>query len=433
MQLDPIHRSTEGGRDARGDGPARSHAGEADFDAAKHRPSRAGLLIAATLAGLLLVGLTLAGVVPRLTGRAAAREEEARGQGELARVTVVLPTRAAMGNGVTLPGSIQPVQETIVYARTNGYVRKYQVDLGDRVKAGQVLAEIDAPEVDQELRQAQAAANQARALVEQAKTQLELARTENSRYTSLRPTGVVSQQESDEHQARFDAQGANVQAAEAALGSAEANVHRLRELKSFATVTSPFGGVITSRTIELGQLVTAGTGQGQALFKVAKTDVMRVFVNVPQLFAPSVRVGEETTVIVREFPGHPFKATIARTANELDSTTRSLLTEVRTPNADGALIAGMYAQVTLPVLRADAPLLVPSTALVVDSEGTRVVVVDGGTIRWRKVNVDSDMGDKVAIASGLSEGDAVVVIPSDRLTEGLKVRADPPPVTSAGR
>jgi RND family efflux transporter MFP subunit len=405
-------------------GEAESHAAETSFDPAPHRPSRGRLVVVGVFAVLLLGGLAAAGIVPRLAGRAAAREEQVRSESELPRVIVAKPVRAATGNGVTLPGSIQPVQETIVYARTNGYVRKYRVDLGDKVTAGQVLAEIDTPEVDQELRQAQAAATQARALVGQAKTQLDLARTENSRYTNLRPTGVVSQQETDEHQARFDAQGANLQAAEAALGSAEANVQRLRELKSFATVAAPFDGVVTSRTIEVGQLVTAGTGQGQALFKVAKTDVMRIFVNVPQLFAPSIRVGDAATVTVREFPGRPFKGTLARTANELDSATRTLLTEVRTTNADGALIAGMYAQVTLPLARADAPWLLPSTALVVGAEGTRVATVVDGAVRWRKVQVDSDMGDKVAIATGVSEGDSVVTSPSDRLTEGLKVRAE---------
>jgi len=191
-------------------------------------------------------------------------------------------------------------------------------------------------------------------------------------------------------------------------------------------VTSPFDGVITSRTTEMGQLVTAGMGQGQALFKVAKTDVMRVFVNVPQLFAPSVHVGDEATISVREFPGRAFKGTITRTSNELDTVTRTLLTEVRSPNTDNALIAGMYAQVTLPIKRVDGPLLVPSTALVVDAEGTRLALVEGGAVRWRKVEVDSDLGDKIAVAVGLTESDSVVTVPSDRLTEGMKVSAETP-------
>ena len=405
----------------------------ANFDPAHHRPGPRHLFAAGGLAAVLFTGLGLAGVVPRLANRAAAHEEQEQAAKELPRVAVAKPVRAAAGSGVTLPGSIQPVQETTVYARTNGYIAKYEVDLGDKVKARQVLAEIDTPELNQELRQAQAAVNQARAVVEQARTQLELARTENGRYAKLRPTGVVSQQESDEHQAKFDVQQANLQAADAALGSAEANVLRLRETKSFATVRSPFDGVVTSRTIELGQLVAAGAGQGQALFRVAKVDVMRIFVNVPQLFAPSVRVGDEAQVTVREFAGRTFRGTIARTANELDTSTRTLLTEVRTANADGALIAGMYAQVMLPIQRADAPLLLPSTVLAVSAEGTRVAVVEGGVIRWRKVQIDGDMGDRVAGASGVGEDDAVVVAPSDRLTEGLSVRPEPSAGVAAAR
>jgi RND family efflux transporter MFP subunit len=393
------------------------------FDPAPYRPTAGRVAAVGVAAALLLAGLVVTGIVPRLSERAAAREEQARKNGDLPRVIVVAPTRMAAGSGVTLPGSVQPVQETVVYSRTNGYVRRYTADLGDKVKAGQVLAEIETPEVDQELRQAQAAATQARALVQQSKAQLALARAENSRYQTLVPSGVVSQQESEQRQAMFEAQGANLQASEASLGSAEANVRRLQELKSFATVTSPFDGIVTSRTTELGQLVASGLGQNQALFKVAKTDVMRVFVNVPQLFAPSVRVGAEATVTVREFPGRPFQGAVTRTANELDPVTRTLLTEVRCANPDGALIAGMYAQVELPIRRNDAPLVVPSTALVVDAEGTRMAVVDGGAIRWRRVQVDSDMGDKIAIATGLKETDAVVVTPSDRLREGLAVRA----------
>jgi membrane fusion protein, multidrug efflux system len=407
-------------------GAAGSHGHEGDFDVTAYRPSSRRLMFATTLGGLLLLALLAVGVIPRLASKAAAREDQTRADSELARVLVVKPARQAIGNGVTLPGSIQPVQETVVYPRTNGYIRKYFVDLGDKVKGGQALAEIDTPEVDQELRQAQASANQARALVSQAKTQLELARTENVRYATLRPSGVVSQQESEEHQAQFDAQEANVAAARAALGSSEANVHRLQDLKSFATVTAPFDGVVTSRTTEVGQLVTAGMATGQSIFKVAKTDVMRVFVNVPQFYAPSVRVGDEAPILVREFPERSFKGSITRTANELDMATRTLLTEVRVANDENVLIAGMFAQVTVPLKRAGMLLAVPSTALLVDVDGTRMAVVENGVIHWRQVEVDGDTRGQVTISSGLRDSDMVVITPSDRLTEGLKVRAEEP-------
>ncbi|MGD0677338.1 MAG: efflux RND transporter periplasmic adaptor subunit [Polyangiaceae bacterium] len=397
---------------------------DAEFAPALYRPSRRTLALLSALALAALVALVFAGAIPRVLDRAAARRDDERAATEPARVSIVNPKPAATRGSLSLPGSVQPLKETVVFARANGYVRSYSVDLGDAVREGQIMAEIEIPEVDQELRQAQASTNQSKALVEQAKTQRELAQVEMQRYTSLVPSGVVSQQETDERKATLDSQRANVQAAEAALASSDANVRRLRELKSFALVTAPFDGVVTARLTETGQLVTAGITSGQALFRVSRTDVMRVFVNVPQLYAPSVRVGDEATLSIREFPDRAFKGTITRTANELDSATRTLLTEVRVPNADRALIAGMYAELALPIARSDAPLLVPSTALVFNADGTRLALVLGDEIHWRTVKIDSDMGDQLAIASGLRETDAVVARPSDRLVEGMKVRAE---------
>jgi RND family efflux transporter MFP subunit len=207
---------------------------------------------------------------------------------EPARVPVVRAERSGRGLGLVLPGSVLPLQETSVYARANGYVRRWLVDIGDHVKKGQVLALLDVPDIDEELRQAQAVANQARAGIAQAKTQLELARTTNARYGALGPSGVVTQQEVDQYQAGYDAQQSNVVAAEAAHGSALANVQRLRDLKDFGVIVAPFDGVVTQRTAEIGQLVTAGTSMGQPLFKVAEVDTVRVFVNVPQLYAADI-------------------------------------------------------------------------------------------------------------------------------------------------
>ncbi len=403
------------------------HHGEDEaFDPKPHRPGSRGLAVVGLLGAGVLVALVAVGVIPRMAHKAADAKDEARIAGESAHVKVVHPVRGGDGNGVLLPGSIEPVQEATVYARTSGYVRSYKVDIGDTVKEGQLLAELDTPEVDQELRQTQASAGQARAVVQQAATQRELARTTVERYAALTPQGVTSKQDLDEKQATFAAQSANVNAAEASVKSADANVRRLGELKSFGRVVAPFDGVVTSRAVEMGQLVTAGSGAGQAMFKIAKLDVVRVYVNVPQLYAGSVKVGQETQVTVREVPGHPFKGTIARTARALDPATRTLLTEIRVPNADGSLLGGMYAQAKIDVKRADARLIVPATAVRVTGEGTRVAVVEGGVITWKVVTIEADLGDQMSISDGLRESDLVVTMPSEKLGEGLKVQTDEP-------
>jgi RND family efflux transporter MFP subunit len=339
-----------------------------------------------------------------------------------ARVTVIRAERSVTASDLVLPGSVQPLQETPVYARANGYVRLWLVDIGAHVRKDQVLVQLDVPDIDEELRQAQAMANQTRAGIAQAKTQLELARTTNARYGALGPSGVVSQQEVDQYQAGYDAQQSNVVAADATHGSALANVRRLEDLKAFGVIVAPFDGVVTQRTAEIGQLVTSGTSMGQPLFKVAEVDTVRVFVNVPQLYAPDIGVGMDAPTTVRERPGRTFAGKVARTADELDTETRTLLTEVDIPNHDGALIAGMYGRITFHMTGLGQLLLVPSTAVLIDAQGTRAALVRGGAISWRKVEIEKDLGDKVAISTGLTEGDVLVAAPSDRLVEGMRVR-----------
>jgi membrane fusion protein (multidrug efflux system) len=394
---------------------------EAHLDADVQKPSRRSIGTVGVAAILIFCGLGAAGIIPRLRAHAEDRDEAAKAATESAHVVAAHPTQAGDVGDLLLPGSIQPLQEAVIYARTSGYVHKYYHDIGDRVKEGELLATIDTPEVDQELRQAEAAGNQSKAMVMQAQTNRELAQTTLKRYGALAPSGVASQQELDERQAAFDAQQANLTAAQAAQGSSAANVARLSDLKNFSKVYSPFDGVVTSRTTELGQLVTAGSMQGQALFKVAQVDTVRVFVHVPQTFAPSVKVGSVAKVTVREIPGRVFLAKVSRTANELDSLARTLLTQVDIPNADGALLAGMYANVGIDVKRAGQTLFVPSTALVADEDGTRVAKIIDGKIKWSVVTVESDLGDRLSISNGLSESDMVVTVPSTKLIDGLPV------------
>jgi RND family efflux transporter MFP subunit len=301
-------------------------------------------------------------------------------------------------------------------------VRKWYVDIGAEVKKGQVLADLDLPDVDQELRQARATAKQSAASVSQAKSELDFARTTTDRFTALVATGVVSQQQTDQYSSEYEVRQANLEAAHAATGSADANVRRIEELRAFGAITAPFDGVVTLRAAEVGQLVVPGTGQGQPLFKVAEDDVVRIFVNVPQLYAAGVKQGSDAPVMVREAARRVFHGIVQRTSRELDTATRALLVEVDVPNPDRTLVSGMYAKVSLDVSRQDAPLLLPATAALIDASGTRVALVRDGAVHWQTVEIGGDLGDRLAIATGLSEGDLVVLTPSERLTEGLHVQ-----------
>jgi membrane fusion protein, multidrug efflux system len=402
---------------------AETHGEGEVFDPALFRPKRRGLTWSAGAGAVFFGCLVATGLVPRITHRSAMAAEARMTEERSASVTVVRAERSAAASRVELPGSVEPFQETAVYARANGYVRQWFFDIGAHVKRGQVMAELEVPDIDKELRQAQASARQARAQIRQAETQLELARITDQRYAALGPSGVVSQQEVDRYRAEYDAQQANVVAAEAAHGSAVANVERLQDLESFGVIVAPFDGVVTARTAEVGQLVMAGTGSGKPLFKVAEVETVRVFVNVPQLYAGAIAVGMDAPTTVREVPGREFAGKVARTAHELDVGTRTLLTEVDVPNPDDALLAGMYGQVSLRMTGRGDALLVPATAVLIDAGGTRVAVVRDGALSWRRVEIAGDLGDRLAISAGLVEGDVVVAAPSERMLEGTRIRA----------
>lgn len=398
------------------------HGHDEVFDPKEHQPTPGSLKKALMVAVVFVLGLLALGIVPRLMRHQTMLQDEARQADNPPVVAVTKPERGKLVD-LSLPGTISPFQETVVYARVNGYLRNYRVDIGDRVKRGQVIADIETPDLDQQLKQARAQVVQARADVEQAKSRLDLARVTNERYAALLPTKFISPQAGDEAKARMDVEESGLASAQAALQSAEANAQHLSEMKNFATLVAPFDGVITSRTTEEGQLVTVGMSGPQEVFKVARTDVMRLFINVPQLYVPSVKTGDDANVIVREFPNRVFVGKISRTTRELDPATRTLVTQIDIPNPDDALVAGMYARAALPLSRADVPYMVPSTALVFNAEGTRVAVVEDGKIHWKNVQVDGDTGPSLAVSGGLDGNDRVVVSPSVQLAEGLKVKA----------
>jgi RND family efflux transporter MFP subunit len=388
---------------------------------------------------LVLMGLFAAGYLPRHRRQAELVAEASESASRSRRVNVVAVRRSSSDAETTLPGNIQAIEETPIYARADGYVRRRLVDIGDRVQPGQLLAEIETPELDQQIRQARAAneqsraaALQARAALAQAQANFKLADANLKRWRPLVAKGVLSQQEGDQKQSDFDAQQANVRAGEAAVAAAdsnvqagEANLQRLLELKSFSKVAAPFAGVITSRNIDVGTLISSGSGTTtRQLFNLARIDRLRIYINVPQTFAPSVRVGQQADVVLQELAGKVFRGTVTRTANALDPSTHTLLTEVQVPNQARQLFPGMYAQVKFTVARVAPPLLIPGDALIVKPDGSYALVVDeAGAVHYRKVTLGRDYGTAVELTSGLNGAEHVIVNPTDDLKEGEVVSA----------
>jgi RND family efflux transporter MFP subunit len=382
--------------------------------------SRSRALVLGVCALVVLGGAFAFGYLPRRAERLALADAAGVGESTLPRVDVVAPKEGSSDRAISLPGSVQPLEETTIYARASGYVRKWYVDIGDKVKEGQLLVELDTPELDQELDQARAQLTQVQAALVQSKANRELSQANLQRYKQLAPSGVVSMAELDQRQAMAQVDEASVNVADANIAAQMANIRRLSQLKSFARVTAPFGGTVTQRTVETGALVSAGNGQ--PMYKVASMDPARVFVQVPQDMAPGVRSGVSATVSVREYPGRTFTGTVARAAGELDSATRTMNTEVRVANPDTALIAGMYAQVAFTLPSPHRVFEVPSSAIASDAHGSRVAVVtEDSEIKLVPVVIERDTGPTVEIASGLVGTERVVKLASAQLTDGRRV------------
>jgi RND family efflux transporter MFP subunit len=396
-------------------------------------PSRLTIWAICLAAIVLTIIAFFAGYLP-LHSRTSLITAEAREQ-EAARprVEVIKVVRSSGKSGLQLPGNIQAITEAPVLARADGYIKQRMADIGDRVRAGQPLAIIEAPELDEQVRQAQANVHQARAQVDQAganlrqgKADLELARVTAQRWANLVTNGSVSVQENDQYQAEYRSKMAGVEALEQALivqrggvAAAEANLARLENMKSYRTVTAPFDGVITLRNIDSGALVNTGT---TLLFRIAQTATLRTYVNVPQSDSNSVHRGDAALLTVSNLPGRQFSGAVARTANALDPASRTLLVEVHVPNAGGVLFPGMYAQVELTSSRTDPPLIIPSNALVVRGNGSEVAVLrPNRRVHLQKIEAGRDYGDRLEVMSGLQEGDSIIANPGDVLREGTEV------------
>lgn len=395
------------------------------------KPNRALMIALAVLLVLVMAGGFVLGLLPKLQRNAELNADAQAEFDPLPAVSVQFPRASQSAGDIQLPGNVQPLQETAIYARTTGYLKRWLVDIGGHVKAGQLLAEIDSPEVDQQLMQARADLASAQANLSKSQLDLTYVETTLKRFEALIRTNGVTPQELDMHRADTAKARTAVSQAQATVASDQANVRRLEEMQSFEKVTAPFAGTITARNYDIGALITAnGTAGVQPMFRIAETDVLRVWVNVPQTYATSIRPGLEASLLVREFPGQEFSAKVANTAGALDAATRTLLTEVRAPNADGRLFAGIYCTVKFHLTNPAPPLTIPVSALIENAQGTQVAVVDTSDVaRFRRVEVGRDFGTEVEIMTGLSPDDRIVTNPGERLADGAKVRVVSQPQT----
>ncbi len=372
---------------------------------------------------VVLGALFAAGYLPRRAAQAHLTTEAAAVTRSVPRVGVTTAVAVDGGRSVTLPGSLVASQVAMINARATGYVRHWRVDLGDQVRAGDVLAELDTPELDQQLQQARATLKQQEAAVEQAVANRDFAKLTATRQDTLVRQGLVAIQDGDQADAQLKVGEANVHAGEANVAAAQASVRQLGQLVSFGHVVAPFDGRITQRNIDVGSLVIAGGAAGSLpLFRIEAVDPMRVFVQVPQVFAPSVKEGEIASVSVRERPGQSFQGHVTRTAGTLDPALRTLNVQIDVPNPRGELLGGMYAQVAIAVAVSHRVVRVPSSAVITDARGVRVAIVDGaGQVHLVAVSRGLDDGREVELVDGLVGGEQVITSPGGDVVEGARV------------
>ena len=427
----PLHAAEahafEAGRPAKA--PPGANLGRGDGDGDRSRTIRR---IGWGVAGVLGVLIAFGAVEHYRAHRAAVATLEAR-QHAVPEVRVVPVKVTTSPRDLSLPGTLSAFESATIYARQSGYITARSVDIGTRVKAGDLLAVIAAPEIDDQLNQARAQLVQMQATLKQAEATRGLAAVTNRRTETLVTEGWQSKQQGDTDRANLEAQSAGVGVAQANILAQQAQVARLEKEQSYERVVAPFDGVITQRSIDTGSLVTADSTSGSSLFAIARINVLRAQVYVPQDAALGVQEGVVADVNVPEIPGRTFIGRVARTADALQAGTRTLLVEVDVDNPDGALTAGVYCTVQFQVPRANPVMEIPAEALIFNKDGTQVAVYDNGTARIRKVALSEDDGDHVDIATGLQPSDKVIVsLPVD-LTDGAAVAMRAPAPGQSGK
>lgn len=386
-----------------------------DADLIRRRQVTRRARIAAVVVLVVLAAGAARTVVSRMVNARALDDVSAQSAMQYVKVTKVQSEGSAQA--LNLPGTLQGFVQAPVAARAGGYLRRWAKDIGSRVQQGELLAEIETPELDQQLSQAVAARNQTGASLELAKTTLD-------RWEQLRKRDAVSQQELEERRSAYVQAKAN-------LAGADANVERLRQLESFKRVVAPFSGVITRRNVDIGDLIDSN----KPLFLLSQTDPLRVYVNVPQSYAHLVHAGQAASITQTELRGRTFSGKVARTASSIDASTRTMQVEIALPNKDGALLPGAFVNVQLAAAPSNTPTI-SSNALLFRSQGVFVAIVDGtGAVHLQPVRVGRNYGDAVEVLEGLKGSESLVVNPSDSLAEGDRVQvvADARPVASAAK
>jgi RND family efflux transporter MFP subunit len=360
------------------------------------------------IAAITAAGLVIGAILPRIQARANLRRET--NEMAVPTVAVVKPKRTAPASELVLPANVQAFVDSPIYARTNGYLRRWYADIGAHVKAGQLLAEIETPEVDQQLMQARADLGTAQA-------NLRLSQITAERYTGLLKTDSVSKQEADNAEGDYAAK-------KAALESAQANVKRLEELQSFEKIYAPFDGIITARNTDIGALIDSGSSGGTRteLFHIAQPGKLRVYVNVPEAYSQSAKPGLKAALTVPEYPGQRFEGTLVRNADAIDQSTRTLLVEIDVNNPTGRLLSGAYAEVHFHLPTASGSFILPVNALLFRSEGLRVATVNKGHAELKPITIGHDFGSEVEVVAGLDGTESIVVNPPDSLVSGEAVR-----------
>jgi len=367
---------------------------------------RSKVVRSAKILSVVVVLLLAAGAGRTILSRMANAKALEAGSGELAKqyVTTAKPRTVDKGQTLALPGTLQGYVQSPIAARAGGYLKRWYKDIGSRVQKGELLAELDTPETDQQLSQSIAAR-------QQAASSLELARSTLTRWESLRQRDAVSQQELDERRSA-EAQ------ARANLAAADANVERLRQLENFKRVVAPFAGVIIRRNVDTGDLIDPGSNGGRALFMLAQTDPLRVYINVPQSYAQLIKPGQSVVITQNELRGQKFLGEVARTAGSIDLATRTMQVEVSLPNKEGMLMPGAFVQVSLP-LKASGAMMIPTNALLIRGSGISVAVIDaGGKVALRPIQIGRNLGDSVEVLDGLAAADTLVLNPSDSIADG---------------
>ncbi len=404
---------------------------------ARKRPGVRPLLTFFAVLGVLIAAGIIAGLLPRLRReRSLAAAVEVEDTQRLV-VDVAAAKLASPKSTLDLPGDMQALIESPLFPRTDGYMSKRNVDIGDSVKAGQIMAEIETPELDQQLQQARSTVSNSQSTLKElqaditlAQANLKMAETTFQRWKILQAKGAIARQDFDEKDADFQVKQAQVEAAQAKLASArdtvaanEANVRRLEQLKSFSHVTAPFDGIVTARLMDVGTLLNAGNGgTNHEIFRVADLNTMRIFVNVPQTWVGAIHDGQKAELRVQELPGKVFQAVVANTTHEVDTASRSMLVILRTPNPGHLLLPGMYAQIRFATSRPVSTLLIPGDALVNGTQGTRVATAGpDGKVHFKSVRVGNDFGNEIEVVDGLSAGDLVIMNPTDAVREGIEV------------